>query len=59
MKVYKVGDIVRILTEPKNSINAYARVDKIVDGGVRVANMNMPFQGTFSYEFFKFEEVRK
>ena len=51
--------IVRINQYPEDHINAYARVEKIDYQAhtVRVANMNMPFQGTFSYQPFTFDEV--
>jgi len=52
-------DIVRINKFKENHCNAYARVDStnIDEGTVKVTNMNMPFQGTFAGEVFKFHEV--
>jgi len=55
----KVNDYVRILSEPKGSINERARVDRIVDNGVYVCNSNMPFYGTLYNVFFKFDEIEK
>lgn len=54
---FSVNDHVRILSEPEDSINAYARVEKVEADGVRVCNGNMPYLGTFSWKFFKNTEV--
>jgi hypothetical protein len=55
----KVQDRVRVLVHPARHINGYARVSEVTEKGVRVTNMNMPFAGTYSFEFFPFDQVRK
>jgi len=55
----KVGDIVRLLDYSKGDANANARVTGMASNGVKVTNMNMPFQGTLSNKFFPFHKVEK
>ena len=55
----KENDFVTILSENPRSPNREARVDKVCEDGVYVSNLNMPFMGTFSYKFFKNNEVEK
>lgn len=57
--IIKVGDFVRILDEPEDSINSHGRVEEIRDGFAWVTNLNMPFQGTFSYEMFRLNDLKK
>ncbi len=59
MKTFKENDFVRLLDEPKNSINAMARIAAIYeDGSVWIVNYNMPFCGTIS-EILTKEEAQK
>jgi hypothetical protein len=53
------NDFVRILAEPEGSINAKGRVEKVGQLGVWVSNGNMPFMGTFCWEYFNFAQVEK
>jgi hypothetical protein len=52
-------DTVRVLAYAEDSVNGYARVDRVDNERktVMVSNMNMPFQGTFGMETFGFDEV--
>lgn len=59
MNTINVNDTVRIKSLPTSDINSVARVMVVGTDGVLVSNMNMPFQGTFCYEAFKFSEVDK
>jgi len=56
---YAVRKLVRIKGEKIDSINEYARIEKITDTGVYVGNSNMPFQGTFCYKFFTFDQIEE
>ena len=52
----KFGDTVRVLAYPEDHMNAYARVEYVQkDGKVLLANMNMPFQGTISFQHGHFD----
>ena len=58
----KCGDTVRVLGEPKGSINEFAVVQRIRhDGTIWIANLNMPFCGTISTVVHpsQIEEIQK
>lgn len=47
--MFKRNEIVRVVGEPKGSINEFARIDTVYDDGrFWITNMNMPFLGTIS-----------
>jgi len=59
MKKIRLGDYVTILSEPADSINRRARVEYVCQTGYYLSNMNMPFSGSLSWQFFKKSEVEK
>lgn len=53
----KLGQTVRILSQPEGSENEFGHVNSLPDRGkVWVSNFNMPFQGTIS-EFYSPEDI--
>jgi hypothetical protein len=57
-KVFE-GDTVRLLSYPKEDVDAYANVKAIDNDKIWLANLNMPWQGTISAWFTReeFEEI--
>lgn len=53
----KINDRITIKGVPKTDPDHEGRIIKIEANGVRIANMNMPFCGTYTYHFVPFEKV--
>lgn len=55
----QINDRIEIKGVDKNNPNHEGRIIKIDDNGVYIANMNMPYMGTYSMHFVKFEDIEK
>ena len=52
-----VNDSIRIVGCKENDPNGVGRVVKIVEGGVLITNMNMPYMGTYVNHFVPTEMI--
>ena len=52
----RINDIVRILCYSNDDPNAFARVTEVLENGIKVCNMNQPFQGTLDNVFYRPDE---
>jgi len=52
----KINQMIKV-KNPEDEYNIGGVVDKITDEGVYVSNLNMPYCGTWTYKFLKFEEL--
>ena len=54
-----INERIKIKGVDKNNPNHQGRVIEVADSGVYIANISMPFMGTYSRHFVAFEDIEE